>query len=462
MVMDSKLANVVKVLARLSHSPPVRSSWEWAEANRILPDDSADPGHYRSSRTPWVRVLSEAISDYRFDEVISVNGSQTAKTESLLNALGHRLHDNPGPCLWISPSEKHAISIAKDRLEKMLRSVPELWASIEHRKKSRFEFHVNGVRVGLGWAGSGIELSSHPILRVFADEIDFWEMLPGYGDPYVLAKKRTATYPDGTIVAVSTPTIGKIETEKHQRTGLYHWKFSKEVSSRIWRLYQEGTMVEFMMPCPSCNTHFSPRGSYIWYPDNCSPQDAELEAKMVCPHCSKLIEPYHKHQMIKDGVAMGPGQWFEGGVIKGDLKRTSIFSLFVSGLCSPWVEWGRVASNRVRAEQSGNSKEMQSCVNTDLGECFIEVFDIPDWEEVRERLRFNYKQGEVPKGVAALTLYADVQEESLVWVVCGWRINMEQLEMFVVDYGYLVGNTFEEQIWIDFEGLCRQTWCGLL
>ncbi len=450
-------------MSRLAVPPPNRPSHEWAEQHRILPDGSAEPGPYRVSRTPWVRYISEAIHTYRYREVAGVFGSQISKTETLLNALGHRLYDDPAPCLWISPSEKHAGSIAKDRLDKLLRSVPELWASINKRNKSLYEFFVNGVRVGLGWAGSGIELSSHPIALVVADEIDFFEHLKGYGDPYVIAKKRTATYSDGCVIAVSTPTIGNVKEAKHQETGLIHWQISEDVESRIWRLFQEGTMVEFMLPCPHCHTYFSPHGvDMLYIPENSTSQQAEREACLICPHCAKHIKPMHKHTMLQKGRALAPGQWVEDEKIKGEMPESSIYSIFVSGYCSPWVDWGHIASNIVRAKQSGDPSEIQSCYNTDLGICYADILPIID-KEVVARLKIDYKKGMVPEGVQKISCYVDVQEFGLVYCVIGWAREKKKgrLEAYVIDYGMLDGNTFLYEVWDELELLFQKKWGSL-
>lgn len=451
---------IAGLMSRLATPPPIRAPHEWAEQHRILPDDSAEPGPYRVSRTPWVRYTSEAINNYKYKEVIAVHGAQTSKTETLLLAFGHRLHDKPAPCLWVSPSEKHAGSISKDRLNKLIRSVPELWDSIDKKNKSRYEFFVNGVRVGLGWAGSGIELSSHPIALVVADEIDFFEQLKGYGDPYVLAKKRTATYPDRCVIAVSTPTLGSVKDEKREDTGLIHWKISDNVESRIWRLYQEGTMVEFMLPCPHCHTYFAPHSiNMLYIPEKATPQQAEREACLICPHCAKHIQSRYKHNMLQNGLALAPGQWVENGEIRGEMPETSIYSIFVSGYCSPWVEWGQIASNLVRAQQSGDPAELQSCYNTDLGICFEDILPVID-KEIVSRLKAEYKKGQVPDPVQRLSCYIDVQEFGLVWCVMGWAKEPKKgrLEAYIIDYGMLEGNTFLYEVWDDLEVLLDKTW----
>ena len=145
----------------------------------------------------------------------------------------------------------------------MFRAIPELWQALDHRRKTQFEWFINGIRLGFGWSGSGVELASHPVALVVADELDLWEPIPGIGDGYVLAKRRTATFPDGKIVAVSTPTLGKVDDYKHSQTGLIHWAKSSQVQSRIWRLFQEGTMTEFMVPCIHCGTYFTPKAKLV-------------------------------------------------------------------------------------------------------------------------------------------------------------------------------------------------------
>ena len=90
--------------AKLIHPPPLDPPWKWAEQHLVLPKSNAEAGKYRSERTPWVREITEAITDPRYEEVIAVQGSQTGKTEGVLIAAACRqMHWRHKPCVLYTP-----------------------------------------------------------------------------------------------------------------------------------------------------------------------------------------------------------------------------------------------------------------------------------------------------------------------------------------------------------------------
>ena len=136
--------------------PPSRTADQWADAKRILPPEAPEPGRWRSDRIPFFRPIMQAFSDPGRELVVIVCGAQMGKTESLMNVLGHRFDDGPRvPALWIAPTQKSVKTIADDRVMKMLRSTPDLWAKLEKGRRNRIvEKYLAGVRLGFGWAGS--------------------------------------------------------------------------------------------------------------------------------------------------------------------------------------------------------------------------------------------------------------------------------------------------------------------
>ena len=109
------------------------------------------------------------------------------------------------------------------------------------------------MRFGFAWAGSPTELAGHPAGLVLVDERDRMDDdTGGEGDPVELAEARIATFPDGKVLVVSTPTKGTLEVEENEATGLSHFKVSDTIESPTWKLWQEGTRFEWAWPCPDC------------------------------------------------------------------------------------------------------------------------------------------------------------------------------------------------------------------
>jgi len=79
---------------------------EWADAHRILDGrTSAEPGQWRTSRTPYLQGVMDAFNDRHVHEIVMMCCSQVGKTESLLNMLGYAADEDPGPTLWVGPGE---------------------------------------------------------------------------------------------------------------------------------------------------------------------------------------------------------------------------------------------------------------------------------------------------------------------------------------------------------------------
>lgn len=439
-------------LSQILKPPPKRNPADWARQNRILPNTSSEPGPYRPERTPWVEFICEAIANYRYNEIVAVMGSQLGKTDGvILNTVGWCLDDNPTPMLMYLPTQKAAESLSKDRLDKMLRSVPRVWNTLDKKTNKISEKFIKGVRLGMGWV-SKTEVASHPAGKVFFDEVDRIAPIKGEGDPYELTRVRGSSYANFTQISTSSPTEGQVDDEQHPDTGYFHWKIAERLSSRSWLLWQSGTRHEFMLPCPHCGAYFSPRLKLLWYPENATPGEAEIQAKLKCPHCNELIDQRHKHEMIEKGVMVAPGQRVENGKVCGEPPRSKTYSAWVSGLCSPWISWGQRAAEYVRAVLSDDIAIIQSIVNTRFGELFAIKGESPAWEYVASlRTGSNYRMGTVPEPVQFLTAGVDVQANRLVVVVMGWALNGGQREGYIVEYSEIFGNTAYDDVWLELE-----------
>ena len=122
----------------MMHSPPKRTADEWADAKRILPPESPEPGRWRTDRIPFFRPIMRRFADAETELVVIVCGAQMGKTESLLNVLGHRFDDGPRvPALWIAPTQKSVKSLADDRVMKMIKATPALWEILEKGRRNR-------------------------------------------------------------------------------------------------------------------------------------------------------------------------------------------------------------------------------------------------------------------------------------------------------------------------------------
>lgn len=423
----SKISQAILQGSALLSPPPPRTADQWADQCRILPPGSAEPGPWRSARTPYMIPILRAASDPQYRRIVVVCGAQMGKTEGTLNILGHRLDDDPVPMLYIGPTQKQAESMSSDRVTKMLQSVPSLWEKLAKGKKNKItEKFVSGVRLGFGWAGSATELSSHPAGLVLVDERDrMGDDTAGEGDPVSLAEARTATFPDGKVIVVSTPTL--------------------EGASPIWALYEEGTRCRWAWPCPDCGEYFVPRFELLKWPEGCTPHQALKDTRLACPACGSLIEDTHRPTMNRLGRYAPDGASVDAatGELVGELPDSDTASFWVSGLCSPWRTWGQRAKAFLEANNAKTPGRVQAVINTAFGELYRMSGEAPDWTRVRDR-RGAYESGTVPEGVQFLTCGVDVQKDRLVYAVRGWGVGSES---WLIEHGELWGETEHDHVW---------------
>lgn len=398
---------------------------EWADMNRILPAGTAEPGPWRSARAPYLVPIMRAAVDPKYRRVVVVCGAQMGKTELLLNLIGHRLDIDPAPVIFVAASQRQVEAISTGRVSRMIRSTPSLDAKLDKRKTADKvgEKFIGGQRLGFAWGGSAIELSSHPAALVLLDERDRMEDLKGEGDPVALAEARTATYPDGKVVVTSTPTL--------------------EGASPIWGLYESGTQHRWTWPCPECETYFAPSFSLLKWSEKATPAQAKKSARLMCPNCGSLIADTHRTRMNAAGrfEVMGDG-------------HSDCASFHVSGLCSPWRNWGDAAKAWVEAAHSNEQGRVQAVKNTVFGELFQISGEAPPKTQVQS-LRGAYASDELPVGARIITAGVDVQKDRLVYAIRAWG---GKSTSWLLRHGELWGDTDQPAVWEDLAALCEATW----
>jgi len=406
------------------------------------------------------RPMREA-SKGRRRRVVIVCGSQVSKTESLLNIAGQRLEDDPTPVLFVSPTRGNAEKVIEPRFMQMVVSAKGLKQRyIAGKKSSKTRKLIGGVAFRLAWAGSATELASDPAGLALVDEIDRMKLdVAGEGNVIEQVEARLSNYPDGCMVVTSTPKIGNVQTELHPETGFEHWALAEpeDVQSPIWQLLQEGTRHEWAWPCPHCKEYFVPRLRHLRWPEGSTPQQALKLAAVQCPHCEKGIVDGHKAEMNAAGVYVAPGQMvLTSGVVVGEEPENPIFSCWISGLCSPWVSFGKRAYDYLRAVRSGDKLRQQAVVNTAFGELFARAGEAPEWQVV-QACADGYKLGTVPSRAMRLLMAVDVQKDRLFYVVRAWG---ERAESWLVDRGEIMGSTDQDDVWRQLESYRHRQYGG--
>ena len=101
---------------------------EWSDAYRMLSNKaSAEPGPWRTDRTPYLKEIMDAMSaNSAVQRVVFMAGAQLGKTEAINNIVGYMIAHAPGPALFVQPTIEMAKRLSKQRLDSLIYETPAL------------------------------------------------------------------------------------------------------------------------------------------------------------------------------------------------------------------------------------------------------------------------------------------------------------------------------------------------
>lgn len=402
----------------LAPEPQITVS-EWADQNRILPATASEPGPWRTSRTPYLRDIMDALSvSSGIERVVLQKSAQVGASEAALNFLGYVIGNAPGVAMCVMPTTESSKRNVRMRFDPLVDACTALNALVVPAKSrtpgntDAFKKFPGGMIAFTG-ANSGVGLRSTPARYVVCDEVDgFPADVDGEGDPVSLAIMRTVTFKGRRkIFLLSTPTI--------------------EGHSRIQKAFEEGDQRRYFCPCPLCGSFQTLRWAQVRWPG-----DDRKRAFYVCEHCGEAIHERHKAAMVAQG------EW--RATAEGD-GRTASFH--ISSLYSPFVSWGEVAVEHGLAHK--DPARLQTWVNCSLGECWEDrAAQLP--EPARLMARAESWGDHVPDEVVCVTAGVDVQMDRLELEIVGWGRGEESWSL---EYHALPGNPAEGDVWLRLDEL---------
>lgn len=394
-------------LARLA-PPPLLTVSEWADAERILPETSAEPGPWRTARVPYMRGVMDAVNDPAVETIVFKKSAQVGGSEGLLNVLGYCMVHDPRPMLLVQPTIDMAEAFSKERLARTIESTPVLAARVREGRGPGLESTLRnkvfpGGFLALAGANSAASLAQRAVRLLLCDDLDRFPVeLENEGDPVDLAIKRTTTFWDRKILLVSTPTVK---------------------GARIDARYEESDRRRFFVPCPRCGhwdylTWFDPEHMSIVF-ERRDPDTAHL----VCRACGGRVDEHERLAMI------GRGQW-------RPTAESRIAGFAIWEAYSPWSSLREVVAKGLAARARGRHA-IRVWVNATLGEAFDDDVQRAEPQGLLARAE-DYGAGiEVPEGVACLTAGVDTQDDRFELLVEGWGMNEEK---WVIDWRQIPGD----------------------
>ena len=414
-------AVVTKVMAGMK-PPENLTVTEWAEKRRRLSmEGSAEPGPWRTSRTPYLREPMDAFTDPKVRRIVMVAASQVGKSELELNIIGYIIDEDPGSILFVHPVTIDAKDFSKLRVAPEFRDCPTLRQKVAAPKSRDSgntvlqKTYPGGILTMCG-STEAHALASKPIRYVIGDERDRWAQSAGKeGDPWKLAMARQITFYNAKAVEVSTPTI--------------------KGDSAIADSFYEGTMERWCVKCPHCGEyHDIEFMKSIRYETEETMVQGKAQYKVknilyLCPGCAcTSTEAEIKRQ---------PAKWIAENP---DAYQRGVRSFWLNSFVSPWASWESTILEYLYAQ--GDTAKMQVVYNTRFGQLWENRGDTQDPESMLKR-RETY-DAELPEGVLVLTAGVDTQDDRFEYEIVG---HGHFGETWGIEKGVIMGSPDDPATW---------------
>lgn len=390
--------------------PPIAVS-AWADEFRMLPrEGSAEPGRWRTDRTPYLREIMDCLSaESPVREITIRKSTQVGGTEIGINWLGYLIEHNPGPTMYVLPTLDVARKFSEHRFAPMVDLMPVLRERIGPATSRTSSNTLLSKRFPAGMlifsgANSANSLATMPIKNLVLDERSKYPRdLDGQGTAEEQAIRRTSTFARRKILSISSPTI-------------------KDACS-IDAAYDAGDQSQYHVPCPHCGA------LQVLHIDQLTD-----DGQFLCVHCGRLIEEHHKSRMLAGG------QWIARHPERSELHRSfAVWAAYAAiGLGYTWNE---IAQMRAAARK--DAALMPTFVNTILGESYEGASQKVEATELSKRAG-KWVRRTIPRGLLILTAGVDVQVNRFAVQIVAWGRN-EQAG--IVDYVELPADPTRAEDW---------------
>lgn len=429
--MDIKF--IEKVVKAFEPDPRLTIT-EYSNEFRILTTEaSAEEGRYRSSRTPYLEEIMDALSPQSdVQQVKLMKGTQVGGSTVGDNMVLTYLDLYPCPILYLLPTETLAKGTSKRRITPAIRKIERLRKKIIGGKSKDdigeiFVKEVAGGGVTFGWSNSTASFRSFSARVVILDDVDgFGEF--GEGDVMTLAKKRANAFSNKKIYINSTPTLVGASSSDDEVGRII------KGGSLIAQEMEESDYRKYMIPCPECNERFSLDGgkdfeSHFHFEIG---EDGRRisDTFAICQNCGSLISEDKKTKMFLDGV------W-------KPTRKHILRGYFLPSFYSPngWLSWNDIVDEYIVAKkylERGDDRKMQVVWNTH--------FALP-WKKIIKEIKLNDSERvedykcEVPNDVLVLTAGVDIQDDRVEIGVIGHGVLGE---LYYIDYKVIYDDIINE------------------
>ena len=404
------------------------------EANTEIPERVSpnQPGRFSTLQRPYMREPLETFHPKSgITDLWLAWGAQTGKTTIPTFGISYKIEYEPGPVLWVTPSENFGRSWSSTRwmplidqnplLERHKPPNPDDWKHLEQ--------HYDRMTMNIVGSNSPANLASRPARYVVFDECcKFAKATSEEASAMQLGAQRTKTFREmGMRIATSTPTTAEDE---------------------FWLGCLGGDMREFWIPCPSCKQSMplnhvlmdSPQDleairsapedadfSLHWDKAKARQTDGTWDEKIVsetahfrCVHCEYPISDHEKPSLLLSG------EW--NPLFAGRAENTRSYQL--TSFYSPDVTFGQMALHFLKGK---NLFGLQDYTNGWLGLPYHEsILEVSDSDVLA--LRSDYRLETIPKDaqISAILIGVDPGEKTTHWTV---TVHSATGEIWLIDHG---------------------------
>lgn len=432
---DPLAAALEQAVPVLEPSPRLTVS-EWADENRVLhPKTTAEPGAWRTARVPYIREPMDSGNDPTVSQVTILKSARTAGSECMNNVLLASLDNDPGPSMFVLPTESDAKDEATGRLRRMIEDCEATRRHIPYANFARGDqISLRGPRdIYMAAAAAPRTLVRKTIRRVFFDELDNCDEAGGkLGNHLELVGERVTTFGYRSLVfSVSTPTT---------------------YDGAAWTAFCESDERHYYVPCPRCGEYQVFVFENIKWPsrdelggDLAVHRQADLIehdnlAWYECKHCSGRIEQDERAWMVDRGVWIPEAQKPDEALplncpeivalaaevhserwtpkLKGEKPRTRRIGFQIWSAYSPWRTFSMIAAKFLKVK--ADPERLRVFVNSWLGQPFSDEIESSDSDDIKEKKSDGPPRDQVPGWVTRLAMGVDVQRGHFYYIVRGW------------------------------------------
>lgn len=440
---DVRYADGMSGLARLLlnaqienlQPPPKLTLCEWAERYAVLSrETSAQTGRFRAFG--YQRGMLDAVTDPSVEKISVMKSARVGYTKLMDHAVGFYLHMDPSPILVVQPRVEDAESYSKTEIAPMLRDTPVLAAIAGDPKAKNSDQTIlaktfkNGSSLTLVGANSPAGFRRITARVVMFDEVDAYPVggAGSEGDQIALGTKRSETFWNRLIVLGSTPTVKGF--------------------SRIEKSFEQSDQRRYYVPCPHCGEHQvlewggpdTPHG-IKWDKDE-KGEGLPETVYYVCKHNGCIIRDVDKPDMVDRG------EWRAEKPFNGHAG----FHIWAGYSLFPNACWANLVAEWLKVKDDPLAR--QTFINLVLGETYEDRGERA-LKEAALAARTEVWAGEVPDGVAVITVSGDVQDDRVELETVGWGRNEER---WSIDHTVIDGDPESDDVWNEVDAYLMRQW----